>query len=91
MLEKGDLLTDRDIRAIRARCDAATKAPWESFVEGRDHNGGDSFIRTGGLDDSSPDLYVAGGTTQDQDFIAHARQDVPRLLAEVERLRAALG
>ncbi len=26
-------------------------------------------------------------TVEDHDFIAHARQDVPRLLAEVRRLR----
>jgi hypothetical protein len=33
----------------------------------------------------------AGVPDDDQDFIAHARQDVPRLLAEVRRLRALLG
>ena len=34
-------------------------APWEAFVEGRDHFSGDDFIRTGGLDDASPDMYVS--------------------------------
>jgi hypothetical protein len=80
-----------EIAAIKARCEAATMGPWQSFVEGRDHTGGESFIRTGGLDDGSPDLYVAGGTIGDLEFIAHARQDPPRLLMEIERLRSALG
>ena len=54
---------------------------------------GDSFIRT-----STQDIYItaedyAGGGGHfeaDQDFIAHARQDMPRLIAELEMLRARL-
>jgi hypothetical protein len=87
---------------MEARATAATPGPWESSVEGRDHWGGDDFIRTGGFDDRQPDLYVSysyaderGGpipaTAQDLDFIAAARQDVPRLVAEVRRLRQRLG
>jgi hypothetical protein len=45
--------------AIEQRAAAATKGPWQSFVEGRDHRGGDDFIRTGGLDDESPDMNVS--------------------------------
>ncbi len=75
--------------------------PWECFVEGRDHWGGDNFIRTGGFDDASPDMYVTltywGRVTPqpagaaDLDFIASARQDVPRLVAEIRRLRDQFG
>lgn len=36
----------------------------------------------------SSDIELAGATIADQDFIAHARQDVPRLLEEVARLKA---
>lgn len=94
----GDLLDD-DLTAIEARAHAATPGPWEAFVEGRDHLGGDDFIRTGGFDDSAPDLYVSlayshtPGVTpagaNDLDFIASARQDIPRLVAEIRRLRLA--
>jgi hypothetical protein len=84
-------LTDAELDAIKARVVAASKAPWQSFVEGRDHTSGDNFIRVGGLDDDEPDMYVSRDTgpasVADQDFIAHARQDIPRLLAEVRRLR----
>lgn len=48
---------------------------------------------TGGEDIylSSEDYRCGGGhACADQDFIAHARQDVPRLIAEVERLRASI-
>ena len=76
-----------DLGEIRQRCNAATIGPWESFVEGRDHLGGSNFIRTGGMDDRCADIELLGGSVADQDFIAHARQDIPRLLDEIERLR----
>jgi hypothetical protein len=82
-------LTESDLEVIERRCNAATKGPWESFVEGRDHESGDSFIRTGGPDTESPDIDLIV-SVEDQDFIAHARQDVPRLLLEVRRLRRLL-
>ena len=36
------------------------------------------------------DIYLTGATTADREFIAHARQDIPRLVEEVERLRKLL-
>jgi hypothetical protein len=81
-------VTDKEIREIEVRCEAATSAPWQSFIEGRDHLAGSDFIRTGGLDDACPDIELIGATHADQDFIAHARQDIPALIAEVRRLRA---
>ena len=77
--------TVSDIQQIELRCAAATAGPWKPFVEGRDHTSGSSFIRTPG-----DDLELSGATAADFDFIAHAREDVPRLLAEVQRLRAVL-
>ena len=73
---------------------SGTPAPWQAFVEGRNHHGGDNFIRTGGLDDDVPDMYVAlyVGTQsvptppEDLDFIASAKQDVSRLVAEIPRV-----
>ena len=77
------------LEEIRKRCEAATSGPWISYVEGRDHLAGDSFIKRGG-ERRKEDLYLTGGTVADQDFIAHARQDIPSLLEEVERLRKRL-
>ena len=84
-------MTDEEIREIERRCNEATPAPWQSFIEGRDHLGGSDFIRTGGLDDACPDIYLTQATHADQDFIAHARQDIPALIAEIRRLKALVG
>ena len=84
-------LSDEELAAIQARADAASDGPWRSMVEGRDHTSGDSFIMIGEGARRSDDMYVLRETrpvdVTDQDFIAHSRQDVPRLLAEIDRLR----
>jgi hypothetical protein len=56
-------------------------------LEGRDQWGGSSFIMTGPDDDRGEDLTVLGANEADLEFIAHARQDIPRMLSEIERLR----
>jgi hypothetical protein len=85
MTDKMPAVDDADLDQIELRCAAASKAPWQTFIEGRDHWGGDNFIRVGGLDDGEDDMYVSRGSVQglipasdaDLDFIAHARQDLP--------------
>jgi hypothetical protein len=74
-----------DTHAIRQRCDQATPGPWKSFVEGRDHDSGSSFIMTSG-----EDIELIGASVADLDFIAHARQDIPQLLVEIQRLKAII-
>ena len=80
------MINETEIKQIQERCERATKGPWISFVEGRDHTSGSSFIRTSG-----DDIELTGASTDDQDFIAHARQDVPALLEEICRLRKILN
>lgn len=90
------VMDDAELHAIEARCRDASPGPWTAFVEGRDHESGDDFIRVSDLD-SEPDMYVsraeAGSirpaSTADLDFIAAARQDIPKLVAEVRRMRTA--
>ena len=79
-------VTEREMTEIKFRCEQATPGPWKSYVETRDRIVGSDFISTGG-----EDIYLTGGTVADQDFIAHARQDIPKLIAEVERLRNLLA
>jgi len=75
-------ITRKELETILVRCEAATSGPWQSFIEGRDHTSGSSFIRTGRY------FFKETATTEkDQDFIAQARQDLPRLVAKVMRLR----
>ena len=75
-------MTEQELAEIEARVRATTPGPWRSFIEGRDHESGSSFIQTKG-----EDIELTGATDADQDFIAHARQDIPRLLEELRRLR----
>jgi hypothetical protein len=82
----GDELTVEDLRRIERLCEAATRGPWRSFIEGRDHQSGSDFIKT-----AAEDIELSGATHDDQDFIASARQDVPRLVAEVWRLRSLIA
>ena len=84
-------MTDR-LDEIRARTEAATPGPWRAYgntVE-QEKTGCHQVVGT---------EFTGGGymayerlTTKDEDatFIAHAREDIPYLLAEIERLRAAL-
>lgn len=91
-----DGIAEAELVEIEQRAHAASPAPWEAFIEARDHTAGDDFIRIGGFDDAQPDMYIQhylGANSvrvpaADLDFIAHARQDVPRLVAEIRRLRA---
>jgi hypothetical protein len=84
-------MTKVELEEIRRRCDAATPGPWISFVEGRDHTSGSNFIKRGNGEARADDLELTGATVADQDFVAAARQDVPRLLDEVDRLTALLA
>jgi hypothetical protein len=77
-------MTPEEIAEIQSRCDRASPPPWKSMIEGRDHTSGSPSAR-------GEDIELSGATGDDQDFIAHARQDVPRLLEEVRRLRSLLG
>ena len=62
---------------IRARCEAATPGPWESSL-------GDIFF-------GEYMLYVeCAGTNEDSEFIAHAREDIPFLLGEAERMQKVI-
>lgn len=65
-----------DLDAIREREAAAAAGPWT--YEGRVLWGRDEFGR------------IKADTPADRAFTEHAREDVPALLAEVERLRTDL-
>lgn len=75
-------VTDLDIDAIEERANAATPGPWETAYD------------TGESIHAEPTLYAPGNVeiaatfrADDDRFIAHAREDVPALIAEVRRLR----
>lgn len=89
-------MTGEELRAIRERCDAATPGPWEFAAWNTLPNGylyGPAPIHAHepippGLYKCTPPVSLRG---EDALFVAHARQDVPALLAEVERLKHAVA
>lgn len=75
------------INEIKDRLSKARKGPWKSYVEGRDHQSGSSFIMVGEGDLRGDDIYLTDATEADQDFIANARQDIPFLLELIESIK----
>jgi hypothetical protein len=80
------MITLEEIDAIGQRASLATAGPWQYLKENPHTNVGSSFIQTAG-----EDLEVLGATDADCYFIARARQDVPRLLEEIVRLKGLAG
>lgn len=83
-------LTDEELAAMKARADAATPGPWRTWRG----DVGDRYevIISQLLGSNGREvMHLSGGfghpNADDTAFIAHARDDVPRLIAEVERLR----
>ena len=85
-------VTPARVRAIMARCDAATEGPWES-IEATDTKA--KWLDLHGRSCQTSIFYFNNGI--DATFIAHSRADVPDLCraleaawGENERLRAEL-
>lgn len=82
-------MTEIDLEAIEARANAATEGPWiikksvmaEAEIVGND---GEAVVQADG------ETGVASFELKDGEFIAHARTDIPALIAEVRRLRERL-
>jgi len=84
-------MTELDLDAIRARAEAATEEPWRAWLDERRPNERTATVETAYIRDSyDPELITDWCWDADAEFIAHARSDVPNLLTEVERLRAAV-
>ena len=80
-------MTESELKEIEERCNKATEGPWKSMIEGRDHTSGDSFIMTGGKD-----IYIDNPLLDNnQDFIANAKQDIPKLIQEIRKLKKKLN
>ena len=82
-------MTDAELNEIEARANAATKGPW--FV-GQAVPGLESVSRPDRRniycgDCSDVTSAAANIRIEDAEFIAHARSDIPLLLAEIKLLR----
>lgn len=78
-------MTEEELEEIEKRANAATEGPWE-VVPDPDKPYLDKVVRHyGHLTDLLAQCFHTNGNAT---FIAHAREDVPALIAEVRRLRA---
>ena len=92
-------LTTEQLEAIRKRAEKATEGPWSVFSKDDERNIGTTWAHPQ-LRDSLPVVTLGVHVKEphhrvyikeaDADFISAAREDIPLLLAEVERLRNAI-
>ena len=78
-------MTKEQLAEIKARAEAATPGPWE-YIERK----GFPTITSEGFRQSSEPWFDISGD-EDAIFCAHARTDIPALLAEVERLKTEVS
>src|SRR5690625_4778155 len=84
-VEKNKRLTDEELQAIRERAEKASAKPWSVVT---DELGGQAMAVIDGDNwDAIRRPYVGKDNAT---FIANAREDIPKLLAEIERLRGRL-
>lgn len=81
-MKKREPLTEEQLAAIKARAEAATPGPWQRFTP----------YGIGVESGNGPVPLKVAWAAQENDaaFISAAREDVPALLEEVERLRKQL-
>jgi hypothetical protein len=80
-------MTDEELQAIAARAEAATVGPWKVYVDWKN-----PFDLGFGIDGVSGLICpTAFKRRADATFCAHARTDIPALLAEIERLQAEVA
>ena len=93
MRRQSKVLTPDRLQEIKARCERATEGPW-AVIPNR-HKGKDgrpwgkivAYLRTptGGTVARNIMTWGDDNGPADAEFSAHAREDVPALVAEVER------
>ena len=77
---------DAELDAIRKRCQAATPGPWEFSMhpECTIQPHVQQMKRRGGRYTIATPVHSNEETARNMDFIAHAREDIPALLARLE-------
>ena len=83
------MITGEELVQMKERAEKATEGPWGNGEQYEQMDPGHYvYSETSGLIVVAEEEGTFRG--EDAEFIAHAREDVPRLVAEVERLRAVI-
>ena len=85
------MLTEKELLEIEMRVKQSQNGPWKAYIEGRDHTSGSHFIMTGTGENRGEDIELSGARLEDYDFIANAKQYIPKLIAEIRELKMRLG
>jgi hypothetical protein len=93
MFDELSELSEGELDRIERLAAAASAGPWISYVVGRETDAFWNCVELGTCTDlgSFKSIELVGGTVADQDFIAGARQYLPRLVLEVRKLKAQLA
>jgi len=82
-------MTNEELDVIEARANAAMAGPWSWKID--DMSGPRANVREPDFADGTPgNRFVFDVMPATAEFIAHAREDIPRLVAEVRRQREVL-
>ena len=85
-----DIVSQEELDRLEAAARRASAGPWTPVLADEQPEGASSFIQVGG-EREGPDMYVWLGEefapTADVELIANARQDVPKLVLELRRLK----
>jgi hypothetical protein len=87
-------MTEEELKEIENRNISGTNGPWIAMTEGITHTSGEDFIMTGVKNaedyknsERGNDIYLINGKKEDLIFIANAKQDIPKLIAEIRKLK----
>ena len=83
-------MTRPDLETIEARLKAATAGPWEAYTASCCPDMGGVAGPTHSVMTACVGKFGHPASTEDAEFIAHAREDVPALLAYVKELEARI-
>jgi len=85
-----DNISREELDRLDAAARLATPGPWTPCLDDDQPEGAANFIQVGD-DREVPDIYLwlgeEFGPNADVDLIANARQDVPKLVLELKRLK----
>jgi hypothetical protein len=81
-------LTNQEIQEIEERAEKATPGPWSAFQWGDGSQKDTDAWNVGAT--ATEIVLVYDAFIRDAEFIAHSRQDIPKLIAALREARAVL-
>ena len=90
LLPQISTLSEDELNQIQKRCDNVTFAPLQVDLADDDHIN-NNFISLRTEQQQNKDIKLINATNAEHDFIAHARQDIPKLLNEIRRLKTVIS